>query len=187
MRWLNEKATEGRVKLGELREGLGRLQFIAGAIEYLRPFLGPLYAWAAAGPRFARPKLPIMVVLILKYLAKELEDFHAMPCQKRANFLGEVFRLDAKAEGDTVAVGGWRSANGAKGGGRKVVFGIAHQSHCPMGIRQGRALQSHRVLGVVSILDRLDGVGPGGRGGGRDFGDPHAVVRDRQSRQRPLA
>ena len=39
-----DKATEGAVRLGELREGLGRLQFIAGPIETLRPFLGPLYA-----------------------------------------------------------------------------------------------------------------------------------------------
>ena len=112
--WLSDKATEGRVKLSELREGLGRLQFITGAIEYLRPFLRPLYAWAAAGPRFARPKLPIMVALIMMYLADELAEFRAMPCQKRAHFHGEVFRLDAKAEGDFVAVGGWRSAEGAK-------------------------------------------------------------------------
>ena len=63
-RWLGDKATEGRVALGELREGLGRLQFATGAVEYLRPFLGPLYAWAAAGPRFAKPRLPVMVILI---------------------------------------------------------------------------------------------------------------------------
>ena len=50
----------------------------------------------------ARPKLPVMVVLIMRYLARELADVRAMPCQKRANYLGEVFRLDAKAEGDAV-------------------------------------------------------------------------------------
>ena len=63
-RWLSDKAAEGRVRLGELREGLGRLQFIAGPLEFLRPFLGPLYAWCAAGPRFAQPKLPALIVLI---------------------------------------------------------------------------------------------------------------------------
>ena len=71
-RWLTDKATEGRVRLGELREGLGRLQFIAGPVEYIRPFLGPLYAWASIGPKFARPRLPVMVFLILRYLAREL-------------------------------------------------------------------------------------------------------------------
>ena len=112
--WLADKATEGRVKLGELREGLGRLRSVTGAIEFLRPCLGLLYAWAPAGPRHARPKLPVMVVPIMRYLSTELAEVRAMPCQRRANFFGEVFRLDAKAEDDTAAVGGCRSTNGAK-------------------------------------------------------------------------
>ena len=66
--------------IGELREGFGRLQFLAGPMEYVRPFLGPLYAWAAIGPRYARPKLPVMIVLIMRYLAEELMDGHTMPC-----------------------------------------------------------------------------------------------------------
>ena len=73
-RWLGDKATEGR--LGKLREGLGCLQFITGAVEFLRPFLCPLYAWAAAGPKIARPKLPVMVVL-----SSGLASVKAMPCQ----------------------------------------------------------------------------------------------------------
>ena len=108
-RWLIDKATEGNVRLGELREGLGRLQFLAGPMEYIRPFLGPLYAWASIGPRFARPKLPVMIVLIMKYLAEELRSSHMMPCEVPARFLGEAFRLDAKAEGDKVVIGDGKS------------------------------------------------------------------------------
>ena len=37
-----------------------------------------------------------------------------MPCEVRARHLGEVFRMDAKAEGDTVVIGGWLSAEGAR-------------------------------------------------------------------------
>ena len=96
------------MRLGELREGLGRLQFLAGPMEYIRPFLGPLYAWASIGPRFARPRLPVMIVLIMKYLAEELRGTHMMPCESPALFLGEAFRLDAKAEGDKVVIGGWK-------------------------------------------------------------------------------
>ena len=44
IRWIGDKCREGQVRLGELREGLGRLQFIAGPLDHLRPFLGPLYA-----------------------------------------------------------------------------------------------------------------------------------------------
>ena len=44
VRWLTDKATERRVPLGELRDGLGRLTFIAGPLEHLRPLLGLLFA-----------------------------------------------------------------------------------------------------------------------------------------------
>ena len=37
-----------------------------------------------------------------------------MPCEVRARQLGEVFRMDAKAEGDTVVIGGWLSQNGTR-------------------------------------------------------------------------
>ena len=53
IRRIDDKIRERRVYLGELREGLGRLQFLAGPLEQVRPFLGPLYAWASAGPRYA--------------------------------------------------------------------------------------------------------------------------------------
>ena len=108
VRWLTDKATEKTVRLGELREGLGRLQFLAGPVEYIRPFLGPLYAWASIGPKYARPKLPVMVMLILRYLAEELRGNHTMPCEAKAKHLGEVFRMDAKAEGEKIVIGGWR-------------------------------------------------------------------------------
>ena len=106
-------------------------------------------------PRFARPKLPIMVVLILKYLAKELEDFHTMPCQKRANFLGEVFRLDAKAEGDTVAVGGWRSANGAKTADAKWFSVSLTRATAPWAFARG---EPFRAIASLELLASLIGL-----------------------------
>ena len=33
-------------------------------------------------------------------------------CRSKAKHLGEVFRLDAKAEGKNVAIGGWRCCEG---------------------------------------------------------------------------
>ena len=50
---------------------------------------------ASIGPRFARPRLPVL--LIMKYLAKELQGDHMMSCERPAEHLGEMFRLDAKA------------------------------------------------------------------------------------------
>ena len=57
-RWQTDKVAEGRMRLGELREGLGRLQFAAGPVEHLRPFLGPLYAWASGGAEICEAAYP---------------------------------------------------------------------------------------------------------------------------------
>ena len=84
VRWIGDKIREGRVRLGELKEGLGRLQFVAGPLEHLRPFLGPLYAWASAGPRHARPTIPTMLLLVMRYLARELRETRCMPCERQA-------------------------------------------------------------------------------------------------------
>jgi hypothetical protein len=113
-RWLTDRATEGRVAFGELREALGRLVFVAGPIEYIRPFLGPLFTWAAAGPRYACPWLPVMIRIIMRYLATEIMQARTTTCTRKSKDLGEVFRLDAKAEGDTVAIGGWKTTGEAK-------------------------------------------------------------------------
>ena len=104
IRWCGDKARERRVRLGELREGLGRLQFLAGPLEHLRPFLGPLYAWSCAGARFARPKLPVMLLLTLRFIEAELQRNRMSACRSRTKQLGEVFRLDAKAEGENLSL-----------------------------------------------------------------------------------
>ena len=97
-----------------MRQGLGRLQFIAGPLELLRPFLGPLYALASALPRYARPVLPTMFLLILRHLAAELRGSRMSTCRESCKDLGELFRLDAKADGNSVAIGGWRTAGGSR-------------------------------------------------------------------------
>ena len=62
VRWLEDRALERRARLGEVYEGLGRLQCLAGPLEHARPFLGPVYAWASRAPRYARPTLPVVML-----------------------------------------------------------------------------------------------------------------------------
>ena len=44
----------------------------------------------------------------MKYFSEELGSNHMMPCEDQAADLGDVFRMDAKAEGEKVVIGGWR-------------------------------------------------------------------------------
>ena len=110
--WLRDKVRERRVALGELREGLGRLVFVSGPIEHIRPILGPLFACASAGPRFVCPRLPTMFLILMEILASELETSLMLGCREGSKERGELFRLDAKAEGSEVAIGGWLCAGG---------------------------------------------------------------------------
>ena len=110
--WLRSKVRERRIALGELREGLGRLVFVSGPIEHIRPILGPLFAWGSAGPRFLKPRLPTMLLILMEFLAGQLENSHMTGCREASKDKGELFRLDAKAEGQEVAIGGWLCSEG---------------------------------------------------------------------------
>ena len=88
---------------------LGRLQYATLVLQYLRPFLGPLYAWASAVPGGACLPMPGAIRLILSFMLKLLKVGPAMVKCKPADTVTNVeYRADAKAEGDDVGVGGWR-------------------------------------------------------------------------------
>ena len=163
-KWLTDKATEGRVRIGELQEGLGRLQFITGPVEFLRPFLGPLYSWCAAGPRYAQPKLPTMVVLIMHYPAAELKTSHMMACEGRAHQLGEVFRMDAKAEGDTVVIGGWRTVGDMKAAEAPWFSVQLTRSTAPWAFARGEPFRTIASLELLGTLVGLMVLVPEGEG-----------------------
>ena len=81
--------------------------FVSGPIEHIRPILGHLFAWASAGPRFVRPRLPTMLLIFMEFLASELEASHRLGCREESKERGELFRLDAEAESSEVAIGFW--------------------------------------------------------------------------------
>ena len=50
-RWTREVAQAGHINISTLEEGLGRVMYVAGALEYERPFLAPLYKFMTVHPR----------------------------------------------------------------------------------------------------------------------------------------
>ena len=57
-----------------------------------------------------------MLLLILKFLYDELGRSGMSSCRGSTTDLGELFRLDAKAEGEDAAIGGWLSRGVAHAG-----------------------------------------------------------------------
>ena len=51
--------------------------------------------------------------LILEFFTRELSGCGMATCAQAEVDLGEMFRLDSKAEGDTVAICGWRCRGAA--------------------------------------------------------------------------
>ena len=62
---------DGLVLVRHMAEGLGRLGFAAGILEWARPFLAPMYAWTAAAPGGAVLPLPSVVRLTLTWLVDQ--------------------------------------------------------------------------------------------------------------------
>jgi hypothetical protein len=114
--WIRDAEHRGALEKSEVSEVLGRFGFASRVIDELRPFLGPLYAWAASMNAQGRRRIPAMLRLILEHLHDMLERHSTVPCLVKRSCAGEVFRTDAKAEGDEVALGGWRCEGGVKPG-----------------------------------------------------------------------
>ena len=53
-----------------------------------------------------------MLLLILKFIGELLKTGRMSECRSRTKDMGEAFRLDAKAKGETVPIGGWRCREG---------------------------------------------------------------------------
>ena len=62
----------GAVEMADFRAVLGRLGFAVGALDNLKPFLSPLYAWMSSVSHLGRMTLPWLVAFVLRYIAEEL-------------------------------------------------------------------------------------------------------------------
>ena len=111
--WLEDGVKNFSVDLRDLQAVLGRLCFTMGPLEYLRPFVTPIYSWSASVGCRGRTKLPWSLAFIYTVLIEALRGpGRTVEVRPRALHLGEAFRADAKAEGMDVVVGGWETLGG---------------------------------------------------------------------------
>ena len=97
-----------RLEVQELQELLRRWNFAGQILEYDRPFLGPLYACAAAIPVRSSFPVPAMILIIFAFLAPGLKRRRVMSALDYREESLELFKADARAtkSGD-VEVGAW--------------------------------------------------------------------------------
>ena len=79
-RWTRETAESGCVHMSAFEEGIGRVMYVAGASEFDRTFLSPLYRFLTLHPRNSVRRLPGCVVFVLRYLADQIQESRHYDC-----------------------------------------------------------------------------------------------------------
>ncbi len=113
--WCLRVVRDGQCRIDDFRAALGRLGFIAGALEFERPFLAPLYTFLAQATGDGPRVLPLYVTTVLVHLASRFAARRLYPSAVRRIKTMEAFRVDAHADGNEVGVGGWLPARNAQG------------------------------------------------------------------------
>ena len=73
-----------------------------------RAFLAPLFSFISCWKPGAFTELPLFALLILSWLRDHFRDARMISCSKERASSRELFRVDAKAEGMQVVIGGWK-------------------------------------------------------------------------------
>ena len=105
--WYSRLLRDRSVQMQEFQEGLGRAAFVCGALDCDRPFLAPLYAFAARhAPGSVKP-LPLYLLVTVEYLRRKIRQRRHCECGRTRSSWKEAWRVDAHADENGVGAGGW--------------------------------------------------------------------------------
>ena len=80
--------------------------FVYGALSYDKPFRGPLFAFVSLHHPGSTQPLPLYVKLVLGWLRERFQARRLQNVGTRSTIQQALMRVDAKAEGLSVGVGG---------------------------------------------------------------------------------
>ena len=153
IKWTTEVLVANCILIGDLNQALGRLVFVYGALVWDRPFLAPLFTFAAVHNDTATPTLPVYVRLVIHWIRERIQARRAHPCLVDRTAKGNILRVDAKAEGTAIALGGWLPKKRADGSidkwGSKWFSTELQPAEAPWAFVNGRP------CGVISTLELL--------------------------------
>ena len=114
MKWTREVAATDYVLMSKF-EGLGPIMYVAGALEFERPFLAPLFRFMNLHPRDSVRRVPANVSFILQYLALQVEEERHHACASKLRPAATAPRVDEQASDGRTGVGGWLPALNEEG------------------------------------------------------------------------
>ena len=109
--WYTRLLRDKSVQMQEFQEWLGRAAFVRGALDYDRPLLAPLCAFAARHAPNSVKLLPLYALVTLEYLRRKISQRRHCVCGLCRTSWSQAWRVDAHADEEGVGVGWWSSAN----------------------------------------------------------------------------
>ena len=91
----------------DLWAALGRMVFVYGSLTWDKPFLAPLFSFLSVHSQDAYVELPLYVKIVIEWLRDRLVLRRRHPLRQRRKLSAALMRVDAKAEGLCVGIGGW--------------------------------------------------------------------------------
>jgi len=113
--WYESLLRDKAVQIREFLAGLGRAAYACGALEFDRPFLAPLCTFGSLHPLDSTRALPTYVLVVVQFLRDRLTVRRVQHCGQKLGEPLEALRVDAKAEGETATLGGWRPTRNERG------------------------------------------------------------------------
>ena len=121
------------------------MQFGYGVLVWDRTFFAPLYTLVA----FYTMDSTVVIKAAISWLKSRLEVRRTLPCGRLVMQREALFRVDAKAEGNNVAIGGWLpfrdSQNKIVKEKSPMVRRPDHRCECSVGVRSRGTLPGHFV------------------------------------------
>jgi hypothetical protein len=147
---------------------LGRLAYATGALEYGRPFLGPLYAWVSAVPSGTFMTVPTAVRVLMTWFLERLAEGAGVTCARKPGPGFLLFKADAKGEPNRCVLGGYKVA--ADGGIAGPWFSLETSGdEAPWLFKDGEASRriatSEMLASLLSLWLFTEDLPAGGSGG----------------------
>eukprot|EP00435_Cladocopium_sp_Y103_P061932 s382_g23.t1 len=150
--WLEKHEASGGILGRDLKSALGRFGFVAGALQHVRPFLGPIFAWSARLAPGTYAKFPDAIQILLRYVMKQVKDIPMSKPRRIRDHVREAFRVDAKAEGELIVIGGWEVMDGQeKNSGRWFSIEL-NRRNAPWAYLKGEPFRNIASLELCAVL-----------------------------------
>ena len=170
LKWITDRLGERVCHIGQFGEALGRLSFAFEALEYEKPFPAPLYTFVALHHNSTRARLPMFVMMVLVWIRSRIERRRTCPCKETRLKTAGALRVDARAEGNDIGIGGWAPAIRADGSVDKYAsswFMIPlTPATAPWAYSKGLPYRTIMSLELFATMTAVALLGPGYLGGG---------------------